>query len=1304
MTIEQAMLGDDALVAQVLHGRKDEFNHLVRRHFSTVYAVAYASFGNHELAQDAVQETFLKAFTRLDSLRDPVRFKQWLVSITRNVCHSLRRKETRHVSSALDEADARAAVLPNIETRDLHRLIRDKLMALDEGPREVLLLHYFAGKSQKEIAELLGISPEAAQKRVSRAREVLGQQLVASIEDALGLEPAQREKNIQKTMGMTLALPAPWEAQTAGTTVATAAGFGIKSLITVVLAVCAVIASLFVLPLLNSPALAPSAANQSAPSSVAQPAAAQNAAALGTDPAPATNPTSASATALASSPWEHEPANIAGDLVVRGQVVDSRGQPAAKATVRLTQVGYEGTDPVQRLVHRRQATTDDQGWFAFEGLPISGDQNLESDFFLHATLDGQGAILNMREYTSFRSERLWLTPAGTLAGRVVDAGGGPVAGARVYPTKWSGKERFPLEYKHGLSVITDSQGLFRMDGMPAGTWSLVAVGEGLSTAAADDVTFGKEDIVLTLSGAADAASIEGLVKEADTGAPVEGAYVVLDYTPVRWLARTWTQTNAQGRFRFEGLAAGKYTVDLEDLAWALTERGATVELTSGEKHDGIVFETVPTASAAGRVYEKGSGQGVASIMVMASPVSSEGFVQYASDQVVRRTYTDDTGAYRIDGLRPLEYRVSTGRIPGHPLKTTMAAQAEDTPLQPGQEIAVDFIVERGIRVAGKVVDERGAGVGGARIWCTGSTVQGIDRTYSESDGSFAISHVEGPMRDLNLYAQKPGLAMKPHPPIEVPGSGVNDVKLEMVVAAQVLATVRNAHGAPVGGAGVMAIGPHEYRAYNNDGFADEQGRFFLDGLYPGTYQFAVTPPDSMRTGGSDRQGSFEIAAGPVVQDIPLVFNTESNLTISGTVKDTAGKAMIADIYARGPSEVHGDSYSPVLGRFTLRGLAPGSYTVTAWQAGRTIEMENVAAGADDVAFVFPPAAKITGRVIDARTQAIVPDCELGYRSNDAQTGAELFSRQPSPQNPADGSFSFDELAPGDVTLTVLADGYCPRYYPVAALEPGETREEVVALEPGGVLQGRVVDPEGQPVAGAKVALRSPKDLVPAVDTSTDEAGRFTFTSYTPELTKIAAADANYATTTLSLPPVMITQEILIQMQLGATIEGYLSLNGVAMAGRYVSAGAGPGVSSDDTGKYRLDHLPPGTRIVTAYFWRPGEPGMSPAKIVAPVEVTGNETRELNINAETGAASLVVMRDGNSDPALTNVNVWQFNSAGQTQFAETNLTQFDDTGAAAFEGLLPGPATVNLYPQGSTLPASSIETEMREGEVVTVAAP
>lgn len=1304
MTIEQALPEDGALVARVLHGHKDEFNHLVRRYFSMVYAVAYASLGNHEQAQDAVQETFLKAFTRLDSLRDPAKFKQWLVSITRNVCHSLRRTETRHASSTLEEADDRAAVLPNIETRDLHRLIRGKLMALDEGPREVLLLHYFAGKPQKEIAELLGISPEAAQKRVSRAREVLGQQLVASIEDALGLEPAQREKSLQKTMGMVLALPAPWEAQAAGTTVAAAAGLGIKSLITVVLAACAVIAGLFVLPALNSPALAPSMANQGGELPITQPAATQSAAGTGANLADSPGSANAVATVVASSPWGHEPSNITGDLVVRGQVVDSRGQPAAKATVQLTQVGYEGTDPVQRLVHRRQATTDGQGWFAFEGLPISADQNLESDFFLHATLDGQGAILNVREYTSFRSERLWLTPAGTLAGRVVDAGGGPVAGARVYPTKWSGKDRFPLEYKHGLSVITDGQGQFRMDGIPAGTWSLVAVGAGLSTAIAEDVVIGTEDIALNLPGVADAAAIEGLVKQAGTGAPLAGVYVVLDYAPTRWLARTWTQTNDKGRFRFEGLAMGKYTVDLEDLAWALTDRGATVELTQGETHDDIVFETVPTASAAGRVYEKGSGQGVASIMVMASPVSSEGFVQYASDQVVRRTYTDDTGAYRIDGLRPLEYRVSAGRIPGHPLKTTMAAQAEDTPLRPGQEIAVDFIVERGIRVAGKVVDERGAGVGGARIWCTGSTVQGFDRTYSESDGSFAISHVEGPMRDLNLYAQKPGLAMKPHPLIEVPGAGVSGVQLEMVVAAQVLATVRNAHGAPVGGAGVMAIGPHEYNAYDNNGFADEQGRLFLDGLYPGTYQFAVTPPDSMRTGGSDRQGPFEIAAGPAIQDIPLVFDTESNLTISGTVKDTAGKAMIADIYARGPSEVHGDSYSPVLGRFTLRGLAPGNYTVTAWQAGRTTEIENVAAGTDDVAFVFPPAAKITGRVIDARTQAIVPDCELGYRSNDAQTGEELFSRQPSPQNPADGTFSFDELAPGDVTLTVLADGYCPRYYPVAALEPGETREAVVALEPGGILQGRVVDPQGQPVAGAKVALRGPEDVVPAVDTSTDETGRFTFTSYTPELTEIAAADANYATTTLSLPPVMITHEILIQMQLGATIEGYLSLNGVAMAGRYVSAGAGPGVSSDDTGKYRLDHLPPGTRIVTAYFWRPGEPGMSPAKIVAPVEVTGNETRELNIIGETGAATLVVMRDGNSDPALTNVNVWQFNSAGQTQFAETNFTQFDDTGAVAFEGLLPGPATVQFYLRGSTEPAASIETELRAGEVVTVTSP
>ncbi|HIJ74578.1 MAG TPA: RNA polymerase sigma factor [Candidatus Hydrogenedentes bacterium] len=85
-------VSDRRLIRQVLAGRRESFGVLVERYLHVVHALAYAQTGNHADAEDVVQETFIKAFQSLSSLRDTGRFPAWLTTIARRICYGLQRR------------------------------------------------------------------------------------------------------------------------------------------------------------------------------------------------------------------------------------------------------------------------------------------------------------------------------------------------------------------------------------------------------------------------------------------------------------------------------------------------------------------------------------------------------------------------------------------------------------------------------------------------------------------------------------------------------------------------------------------------------------------------------------------------------------------------------------------------------------------------------------------------------------------------------------------------------------------------------------------------------------------------------------------------------------------------------------------------------------------------------------------------------------------------------------------------------------------------------------------------------------
>ena len=190
------MKHDDAqLIQRVLEGDDTAFSVLVGKYQQSVHALAWRKIGDFHIAEDITQETFLKAYQRLSTLKEPQSFASWLYVITANQCKAWYRKNRtwtqslEETSSApLEEAAYSGYVIAENErmTEETHREVVKKLLAkLQESDRTVITLYYLGGMTYEEISEFLGVSEAAIRNRLYRARRRLKKE-EPMIREALG--------------------------------------------------------------------------------------------------------------------------------------------------------------------------------------------------------------------------------------------------------------------------------------------------------------------------------------------------------------------------------------------------------------------------------------------------------------------------------------------------------------------------------------------------------------------------------------------------------------------------------------------------------------------------------------------------------------------------------------------------------------------------------------------------------------------------------------------------------------------------------------------------------------------------------------------------------------------------------------------------------------------------------------------------------------------------------------------------------------------------------------------------------------
>jgi RNA polymerase sigma-70 factor (ECF subfamily) len=151
----------------------------VDEYLPRVYRFALRLTGSRQEAEDLTQETFLHAWRRRGHLRDPDAVRVWLFTIARNLWNDrLRRKGRRPVENEPLPDDPQSAIVPPDQAFMAREDLRRVLEAIDALPtrqREVLHLRACEELSVKEIAAILGISPEAAKASLCEARKRLRQ-------------------------------------------------------------------------------------------------------------------------------------------------------------------------------------------------------------------------------------------------------------------------------------------------------------------------------------------------------------------------------------------------------------------------------------------------------------------------------------------------------------------------------------------------------------------------------------------------------------------------------------------------------------------------------------------------------------------------------------------------------------------------------------------------------------------------------------------------------------------------------------------------------------------------------------------------------------------------------------------------------------------------------------------------------------------------------------------------------------------------------------------------------------------------
>jgi uncharacterized GH25 family protein len=901
--------------------------------------------------------------------------------------------------------------------------------------------------------------------------------------------------------------------------------------------------------------------------------------------------------------------SAAGAGSVSGRLLDPGGRAIAGARVQW--VAHRAED--QTLVDETRGTDP----------AVVGETKTDAEGRFRVTLDKPDIAVALRILPgSFPSARIagpfdstedvtlfdiQIPTAGRASGRVVDEAGNPVPAARVLV---SGNELLiSSETAIASEARTGADGSFSMIDAPAGARSVVVMAPGFVRATRVQIDpRADERIVLTRGG-----TIQGVVVDA-AGSPVAGAIVTAgDVAAV---------TDASGRYQMTGVAPGVrhvQTIWKEDFA----ARVDSVRVRKGEAVE-APLKLARAASITGTVVEEKTKRAVAGTQISISTAIGGSLLNPRRPE--RTVHTDARGRFRVGGLASRAYMVAASRD-GY--LATSIPNVATTVTKSG---TINLALRRTASVAGKIVDEKGEPVPGARVAVSAEwnlrtfRTRGVASAASALTGRGALTGPDGtfrlrnvaPGQNLEIKATKTGYATAHQPSVTLkPGDAMAGVSIVLKKGLAARGIVVDAQGQPVSGAELRVTlreaGARGARVQlrllgvdreKPDAVSAANGGFAIAGLSPGPYQVTVS-----KDGFAHKSvPSLEVKAEGENVWPPITLTP--GIALGGSVRDSAGQAIpgaLILVIEPGAGTRPTNATSGPDGRFRLEGLTadrPLMLNVSA--DGYAPIQKDVTPPASDVFITLKTSATIRGRVEDSETKTPVADFTVGTRGAGQGPGRFLAIQVGAGGaggdkafHAEDGSFELGNVPPGKWTVHASASGYRPA--DVAGIDVGEgaTRDGVVlSLKRGASLVGRVLDPQlGTGVANASVSYQGSSSSAGGAfarlgvgnntgsTATTDADGHFSFDGTPDGKIMVTASHPDYLDVT---EEVDLSKQTSVDLMLGTG--GSISGTVVGQDGRSPIPGAQISLNpegdtqfgfgnnstrSDGSGNFLFDHLQAG---------------------------------------------------------------------------------------------------------------------------------
>jgi protocatechuate 3,4-dioxygenase beta subunit len=738
----------------------------------------------------------------------------------------------------------------------------------------------------------------------------------------------------------------------------------------------------------------------------------------------------------------------------RGTITDAHGAPIPGARVSL----HPQPESVGTLIRSALETsggaatvfegrTGPDGRFAIDQLPPDTyDMSVEAPGFAGTTVPG---IEIPGGTGSVDLGSLALTAAAALEGSVIDSEGSPVEGAEIRVGSTDPLTAFVEARRRETGgegdepdAVSAGDGWFRIGDLAPGERVRLRASHP-THAAASTVTEvpNPEPVEIVLPVAA---TVGGRVLD-ERGDPVPSALVALysagegpggaarRIVPIR--AENRVATEKTGAFLFRGVRPGAADLEVAARGFEL-ERLGDLELEPGGELLDLEVTLRPAARIGGRVTSA-DGRPVpgARVRVVHGPGHHSGV-----EQAFGIAFTDGDGRYRLESVAPGPTRISAEHDDHDRVTRKIEARRGDNEL--------DIVFDRGVEITGRVVDELGTPLPGARLsLLPPDRAFGGRRATAGADGSFAFHGVR--RGEYRLRAEREGYAAAEEPVGEVV-EPIHGLELRLGTGGAVVGQIYGLELDELARVRLLARSADASGGGLQMGTVGYDGAFRIGSLASGTWRVVATLPGT----GRQAEGSATVEAGGTEAWLDLELGT--GWTLWGSVQQSGrplgGRSVNAvglDVSDGGMAETDHQ------GRFRIEGLTDGTYEIgVIGRNGSPVYGQVVEIDSDRTLSIDLPVGELGGRVVRASDLAPLSGVAVTVERASPAGG---FARGDTTDSA--GRFRLRDLGEGSYVVTARKEGYAPGKITVHLEAGGSAGDVELVLRPAapGATPGPVLE-------------------------------------------------------------------------------------------------------------------------------------------------------------------------------------------------------------------------------------------------------